>query len=322
MAGLKLLDQVRWAIRGKHYSIRTEKSYVAWIKRYIYFHNRRHPGELEESHIRQFINSLAVKNHVSSSTQNQALCAILFLYREVLNSKPDWIENLQWSKKPHRLPVVFTVAEVQKVITMLDGQHALMTSLLYGSGLRLMECLRLRIQDIDFGYQQIMVRDGKGKKDRLTILPGQLNSSLQKQIQQAKIIHEQDLANGLGSVYLPEAIENKWRQAAYEFRWQYLFPADRISIDPRSGIRRRHHRSKDYLQSSVKKAVTKASINKRGTCHTFRHSFATHLLEAGYDIRTVQELLGHKDVSTTMIYTHVLNSGSKCVKSPLDIHLS
>lgn len=321
MAEQKLLDQVRWVIRGKHYSIRTEKSYISWIKRFIYFHNKQHPRNLGKSHVMAFVNTMAARGHVAASTQNQALCAVLFLYREVLQNKLGWIDDIQWSKKPQRLPTVFTISEVQKVITMLDGQHALMISLLYGSGLRLMECLRLRIQDIDFGYRQIIIRNGKGQKDRVTILPEQLTETLKKQIEKVRIIHSQDLANGYGSVYLPEALHRKWPRASSEFRWQYLFPADRISTDPRSGIKRRHHRSKDFLQSSVKKAVQKAGIHKRGTCHTFRHSFATHLLEAGYDIRTVQELLGHKDVSTTMIYTHVLNSGGKGVKSPFDMHL-
>ncbi|MFH2132903.1 MAG: integron integrase [bacterium] len=318
MKSQRLLDQVRWTIRGRQYSIRTEKSYIAWIKRYIYYHHKQHPKDLGEQHVMQFINSLAAQGHVSSSTQNQALCAILFLYREVLKTKLDWIDNICWSKKPHRLPVVFTVEEVQKVITLLDGQSSLMISLLYGSGLRLMECLRLRIQDIDFGYQQIIVRDGKGQKDRVTVLPVQLIDSLKKQIERVRILHEQDLIHGFGAVYLPTALEKKWKNAADEFSWQDLFPSEKISIDPRSGLKRRHHLSRDYLQASVKKTVKKAGIHKRGTCHTFRHSFATHLLESGYDIRTVQELLGHKDVSTTMIYTHVLNSGGRCVMSPLD----
>ncbi|MBT7889176.1 MAG: integron integrase [Deltaproteobacteria bacterium] len=291
---------------------------MAWIKRYIYFHNLQHPKDLNETHVMQFINSLAVEQHVSSSTQNQALCAVLFLYKEVIKLNLDWIDHIRWSKKPQRLPIVFTEAEVQTIITLIDGQSSLMTSLLYGSGLRLTECLRLRIQDIDFGYQQIVVRDGKGHKDRITILPVQLIGDLTKQIDKVKIIHKQDLNSGNGSVFLPEALTRKWRNAATEFRWQYLFPSNKISVDPRSGVKRRHHLSRDYLQASVKKAVAKAGIHKRGTCHTFRHSFATHLLEAGYDIRTVQELLGHKDVSTTMIYTHVLNSGGKCVRSPLD----
>lgn len=318
MSSLRLLDQVRQAIRYRHYSIRTEKSYIGWIKRYIYFHQKKHPNEMGEKEVMAFINSLSEKYRVSSSTQNQALCAILFLYKDVLKKEMDWIENITWSKKPKRLPVVFTQAEAQKVLTMIDGQRFLMASLLYGSGLRLTECLRLRILDVDFGYHQIIVRDGKGRKDRVTLLPANLENSLRKQIQKVKIIHQQDILEGFGSVYLPDALEKKWPNAATEFKWQYLFPARKRSIDPRSGVKRRHHLSKDYLQVGVKKAVQESSIHKKGTCHTFRHSFATHLLESGYDIRTVQELLGHKDVSTTMIYTHVLNRGGKGVVSPFD----
>ncbi len=269
MTSQKLLDQVRWVIRGRHYSIRTEKSFIAWIKRYIYFHKLRHPKDLCESHVMQFINSLAVERHVSSSTQNQALCAVLFLHKEVLKLNLDWIDNIHWSKKPRRLPVVFTEAEVKKVITLLDGQPSLMISLLYGSGLRLTECLRLRIQDIDFGYQQIIVRDGKGQKDRIIILPTQLINDLKKQVDKTKIIHEQDLNLGIGAVFLPEALARKWKNAATKFRWQYLFPAGKVSIDPRSGVKRRHHLSRDYLQASVKKAVLKAGIHKKSTCHTF-----------------------------------------------------
>lgn len=318
MTTYRLLDQVRLVIRRKHYSIRTEKSYVSWIKRYIRFHNLQHPKDLEELHVMQFINSLVLERKVSASTQNQALCAILFLYTEVLGCKLAWIDNIQWSKRPKRLPVVFTRDEVQQVLTLLNDQHGLMASLLYGSGLRLTECLRLRIKDVDFGYHQIIVHDGKGSKDRNTVLPEQLEPDLRKQIEQVRILHQQDLSNGLGQTYLPESINRKWKNAASEFKWQYLFPSHKISIDPRSGARRRHHRSKDFIQVAVKKAVRKAGIQKQGTCHTFRHSFATHLLESGYDIRTVQELLGHKDLNTTMIYTHVLNTGGLAVKSPLD----
>ena len=318
MASQRLLDQVRCVIRGKHYSIRTEKSYLSWIRRYIYYHGKRHPRDLGEEHVTQFIISLSTRGNISSSTQNQALCAILFLYRDVLKTKLPWIENIHWSKKPHRLPVVFTVEEVQKVITLLDGQRSLMVSLLYGSGLRLMECLRLRIQDLDFGFRQIVIRDGKGRKDRVTVMPTQLIDSLKKQVEKSRIIHQQDLVDGFGGIFLPEALRRKWKNACFEFKWQYLFPAGSISVDPRSGVKRRHHLSRDYPRSAVKQAVKQSGIHKRGTCHTFRHSFATHLLSSGYDIRTVQELLGHKDVSTTMIYTHVLNSGGKIVKSPLD----
>ncbi len=318
MKPTKLIDQLCLAIRAKRYSIRTEKSYANWVKRYILFHNKRHPKEMGEVEVMQFINSLVFNRNVAASTQNQALCAILFLYKEVLETDLSWVENINWSKRPKRLPVVFTVEEVRKVLTLIDGQQLLMASLLYGSGLRLMECLRLRIQDIDFGYHQVMVRDGKGQKDRNTILPTHLEVGLRRQIDKVKIIHNQELSIGFGGVYLPDALERKYPNAAYEFRWQYLFPADKKSKDPRSGIRRRHHLSRNYLQTAVKNSVNKAGIIKRGTCHTFRHSFATHLLEAGYDIRTVQELLGHKDIRTTMIYTHVLNRGGRGVVSPFD----
>ena len=314
----KLLDQVRSEIRYRRYSIRTERTYLGWIKRYIYFHGKRHPMEMAESEVRQFLNHLVSERNVSASTQNQALCAIVFLYRRVLKRNLDWIDNINWSKRPKKLPVVFTKDEVKKVLTMIDGQQWLMASLLYGAGLRLMECIRLRIQDIDFGYHQLVVRNGKGEKDRVTLLPDQLYEHLNKQVDKVRILHQLDLEKGFGRVHLPNALERKYPNAASEFRWQYFFPAGKISSDPRSGIKRRHHVSKDSLHSSVKKAVEKAWINKRGTCHTFRHSFATHLLEAGYDIRTVQELLGHKDVSTTMIYTHVLNKGGQNVISPLD----
>ena len=318
MKSQKLLDRVRSEIRYRRYSIRTEKSYVAWIKRFIYFHGKRHPLELTEKDIRSFLNHLVSERNVSASTQNQALCSIVFLYRHVLKLNLKWIDDINWSKRPKKLPVVFTKDEVKNVLVMIDGQSWLMSSLLYGAGLRLTECIRLRIQDVDFGYHQLIVRNGKGDKDRVTLLPDQLQDQLKKQVEKVHLIHQKDLENGFGRVFLPDALERKYPNAAAEFRWQYLFPSEKISRDPRSGIKRRHHVSRDYLQLSVKKAVKKAGFNKSGTCHTFRHSFATHLLEAGYDIRTVQELLGHKDVSTTMIYTHVLNKGGQGVKSPLD----
>lgn len=318
MKSKKLLDQLRDKIRLKRYSIRTEKAYVDWVKRYIFFHNKRHPNEMGEIEIMQFLNSLVLERNVAASTQNQALCALLFLYKDLLKIDLDWIKNIQWAKRPKRLPIVFTRDEVNRILMILDGIKLLMASLLYGSGMRLMECLRLRIQDIDFGYKQIVIRNGKGKKDRITMLPRATIPSLNKQIDKIKLLHDQDLSHGGGSVYLPDALASKYPFADKEFRWQYLFPANKISKDPRSGIHRRHHLSRDFLQRAVAKAVKQAEINKGGSSHTFRHSFATHLLEAGYDIRTVQELLGHKDVSTTMIYTHVLNRGGQGVKSPLD----
>lgn len=274
--------------------------------------------EMGEREINQFLNYLAIKAKVASSTQNQALCAILFLYNEVLKKQIGRFDDVIWAKKPKRLPVVFTRDEVKAVMRHLSGTQWLMAMLLYGAGLRLMECLRLRVQDIDFGYKQITVRDAKGHKDRVTMLPEMVIEPLKKHLKKVKALHEKDLREGFGTVYLPYALERKYPNACREWGWQYMFPATQISIDPRSGIKQRHHLSEKVLQRAVKEAVRKAGITKNASCHTFRHSFATHLLEAGYDIRTVQELLGHKDVSTTMIYTHVLNKGGKGVLSPAD----
>jgi len=313
-----LLDQVRDAIRLKHYSIRTEKAYVSWIKRYILFHTKRHPNEMGSAEIEAFLTYLAVDQHVAASTQNQALSALLFLYREVLRKELDLSINSVRAKKPKRLPTVLTKEEVRKVIGHLSGTHRLMVSLLYGSGLRLMECVRLRVKDIDFAQRQIIVRDGKGMEDRVTMLPESLIAPLQEHLQRVKRLHEEDLARGYGSVYLPFALERQYPNADREWICQYVFPSGRLSKDPRTGIMRRHHVHESGLQKAVRKAASSAGINKRVTCHTFRHSFATHLLEAGYDIRPVQELLGHKDVKTTMIYTHVLNRGGLAVRSPLD----
>ncbi len=314
----KLLDQVRDTIRVKHYSMRTEEAYVHWIKRFILFHEKRHPLQMGEPEVSKFLSHLAVEGKVSASTQNQALSAILFLYQEVLKQELGWINNVKRAKKPSHLPVVFTKEEARAVLLRLEGTKWLMASLLYGAGLRLMECLGIRVKDIDFSYNQIVVRDGKGGKDRLTMLPESLKESLKKHLEKVRILHEQELKEGFGKVYLPFALEKKYPNAEREFAWQYLFPASNRSIDPRSGIERRHHIYETVLQKAVKAAVRAARINKPASCHTFRHSFATHLLEDGYDIRTVQELLGHKDVSTTMIYTHVLNKGGKGVRSPLD----
>ena len=314
----RLLDQVRQRLRVKHYSIRTEDAYIGWIRRYILFHGKRHPKEMGENEISAFLTHLAVEGKVSASTQNQALCALLFLYGEILDQDLDKFQNVVWAKKPSKLPVVFTQGEVQAVLARMDGACWLMASLLYGSGLRLMECLRLRVKDTDFEYRQVIVRDGKGEKDRATILPETLIEPLKHHLAKIKLIHEQDLKEGYGTVYLPYALARKYPNAGREWGWQYVFPAPNRSKDPRSQETRRHHLGEDVLQRAVRKAVRKAEIVKPGTCHTFRHSFATHLLEAGYDIRTVQELLGHEDVSTTMIYTHVLNKGGKGVLSPLD----
>ena len=313
----KLLDQVRNKIRYKHYSIRTEQAYLDWIRRYIVFHNKRHPADMAESEVEAFLTHLAVERHVASSTQNQAFSALLFLYSEVLEIELVNL-NATRSKRPERLPVVLTPSEVRSLFTYLNGTHHLMASLLYGAGLRLMECTRLRVKDIDFGYEQLTVRNGKGNKDRVTMIPQSIILPLQEHLEKTKRIHQDDLSAGFGDVYLPFALQNKYPNASTEWGWQYTFPAKKRSIDPRSGINRRHHINEQSLQRAVKKAVIESKIAKPASCHTFRHSFATHLLEAGYDIRTVQELMGHSDVSTTMIYTHVLNKGGKGVNSPLD----
>lgn len=318
MSKPKLLDQVRDAIRVKHYSMRTEEAYVHWIKRFIFFHEKRHPLHMGEPEVSKFLSYLAVEGKVSASTQNQALSALLFLYQEVLKQELGWINNVKRAKKPSHVPVVFTKEEAKAVLLRLEGTKWLMASLLYGAGLRLMECLGLRVKDIDFSYNQIVVRDGKGGKDRLTMLPESLKAPLKKHLEKVRILHEQDLKEGFGKVYLPFALAKKYPNAEREFAWQYVFPSSNRSLDPRSGIERRHHIYETVLQKAIKAAVRAAGINKPASCHTFRHSFATHLLEDGYDIRTVQELLGHKDVSTTMIYTHVLNKGGKGVRSPLD----
>jgi integron integrase len=314
----RLLDQVRQTIRRKHYSLGTEATYIDWIKRYIFFHRKRHPKEMGAAEMEQFLNYLAVEKRVAASTQNQALSALVFLYREVLRQDFDWMENLERAKRPSRLPVVLTESEVHSVLAHLDGQNWLMASLLYGAGLRLMECIRMRVKDIDFDYQQITVRDGKGAKDRVTMLPETSIEPLLAHLDRVKALHQQDLANGFGEVYLPYALERKYKSAGRQWSWQYVFPATNLSVDPRSGPERRHHVEEKSLQRAVKNAVRSAHVTKPASCHTFRHSFATHLLQRGQDIRTVQELLGHKDVRTTMIYTHVLNKGGRGVRSPLD----
>jgi integron integrase len=314
----KLLDQVREVIRLKHYSIRTEQSYVSWIKRYIFFHNKRHPAEMAEPEIRSFIVHLTTKNSVSASTQTQALSALLFLYRDVLKKDLPFVDGIERAKKPQRLPVVFTKAEVKNLLSRLDGINYIIAGLLYGSGLRLMDALRLRVKDIDFQQNHIVVREGKGAKDRITMLPQSIREALQTHLVRVKQQHADDCRDGFGEVYLPYALERKYPNASKQWIWQYVFPAAKLSLDPRTGIRRRHHLSEDGIQRAVKLAIRQSKIPKNGSCHTFRHSFATHLLEDGYDIRTVQELLGHKDVSTTMIYTHVLNRGGRGVRSPLD----
>jgi integron integrase len=314
----KLLDQVRDIIRRKHYSIRTEQAYIDWIKRFIIYHGKRHPREMSEEEVANFLTHLARDLNVAASTQNQALNALLFLYKEVLRHEIGWLEKVERAKKPPKLPVVLSRGEVKQVFAHLHGMPKLMAGLLYGSGLRLMECVRLRVKDIDFALAQITVRDAKGGKDRVTMLPVNLSEPLRRHLVRVKAQHEQDLEDGFGSVHLPFALARKSPNAAREWAWQYVFPSSRISIDPRTGRMQRHHVAEGVLQGALKRAVDAAGIVKRGNCHSLRHSFATHLLLKGSDIRTVQELLGHKDVSTTMIYTHVLNRPGIGVKSPLD----
>src|SRR6266705_2552528 len=314
----KLLDQVRDVIRRKHFSIRTEQAYVDWIRRFILFHGKRHPSEMAEAEVTEFLTYLAREGNVAASTQNQALSALLFLYKEVLKQEIGWLEGVERAKGPARLPVVLTKEEVRKLFVHLHGTPRLMAGLLYGSGLRLMECVRLRVKDIDFALAQITVRDAKGGKDRVTMLPINLSEPLRRHLLRMKAQHEQDLEDGFGTVHLPFALSRKSPNAAREWAWQYVFPSSRISLGPHSGKRQRHHVAEGILQSAIKKAVDASGIVKRANCHSLRHSFATHPLTKGYDIRTVQELLGHKDVSTTMIYTHVLNRPGLGVKSPLD----
>lgn len=314
----KLLDQVRDRIRVKHYSIRTEQAYLGWIKRFILFHGKQHPLTLGAPDVERFLTHLAVEGKVAASTQNQALAAVLFLYREVLDRPLPWLDDLTRAKQPERLPVVLTVSETQLVLARISGTAGLMVRLLYGTGMRLMECVRLRVKDVDFEKQQITVRDGKGFKDRVTMLPKSLTEALVKHLERSKILHNEDLAAGHGETYLPFALARKYPNAGRAWGWQYMFPARNVSVDPRSGVTRRHHVDEKALQRAMKQAVRDAGLTKLATPHTLRHSFATHLLESGYDIRTIQELLGHKDVATTMIYTHVLNRGGKGVLSPLD----
>ena len=315
--GKGLLEQVRDIIRIKHYSIRTENAYIDWIKRFISFH-KRHPKHMGAQEIEEFLSHLATELNVSSSTQNQAFNAILFLYRNVLKIELNERIDALRAKKPRRVPTVLTKAEAMEVINMMTGTHKLMLGLLYGSGLRLMECIRLRVKDIDFGKNEIIIRDAKGMQGRVTVLPGKVKSSLKNHLKRVKQLYENDLAKGYGRVYLPFALERKYPHANREWSWQYVFPSKSLSKDPRSGKARRHHIHESSLNRAIKNVVKLAGINKPVSCHAFRHSFATHLLKDGYDIRTVQELLGHKDVSTTMIYTHVLNRGGKGIISPLD----
>jgi len=315
----RLLDLVRHKLRVKHYSIRTEQAYVDWIKRYIFFHDKRHPQAMGAQDVEAFLTHLAVAGKVSASTQNQAKSALLFLYREVLEMQLPWLDKVTQAKVPKRLPVVLTVSEVQAVLSHLTGTHALIASLLYGTGMRLMEVMRLRVKDVEFARREIVVREGKGFKDRVMMLPEAVMAPLKTHLVNVKSMHDEDVMRGFGEVYLPFALDKKYPNAGREWAWQYIFPSKNLSVDPRSGKTRRHHLDEKGMQRAMKQAVRDAGLTKPATPHTLRHSFATHLLQSGYDIRTVQELLGHSDVATTMIYTHVLNKGGRGVASPLDV---
>jgi len=314
----ELLGQLRAKIRYKHYSLRTEQAYVDWVRRFVQFNRGKHPRWLDASDVERFLTHLAVDLRVAPSTQNQAQSALLFLSREVLSRDLRWLDGVVRAKSPKRLPVVLTPEEIAKLLAAMTGTHRLLAELLYGTGMRIMEALRLRIKDVDFGRCEILIRDGKGAKDRVTMLPQRLFAPLRRQIARVRVLHERDIAEGCGVVHLPTALARKYPAAAREWAWQYVFPADRRAMDPRSGQSRRHHMSDQSFQRAVREALRRSGIAKPATPHTLRHSFATHLLESGYDIRTVQELLGHADVSTTMIYTHVLNRGGRGVASPLD----
>ncbi|MFT4257624.1 MAG: integron integrase [Pseudoxanthomonas sp.] len=314
----KLLDEVRRRLRVKHYSLRTEQAYLYWIRRYIHANGRRHPRQMDGKEVERFLSDLARKDRVAPSTQNQALSALLFLYREVLAVELPWMENVVRAKRAPRLPVVLSRAETLALLRHLSGRDALMAGLLYGSGLRLMECLRLRVKDVDLVRNEITVREGKGGKDRKTVLPERLRAAMQAQLDAVRVLHAHDLDAGFGAVSLPNALARKYRHAERELAWQYVFPALRRAADPLDGRVKRHHLDENVLQRAVKAAARLAGIDKPVSPHTLRHCFATHLLESGSDIRTVQELLGHKDVTTTQIYTHVLNRGASAVLSPLD----
>jgi integron integrase len=319
MNTLDILNRTKATLRRKHYSIRTEKAYLRWIRQYLNFHNQRPPMEMGAQELEAFLNHLALDRRVAASTQNQALNAILFLYRQVLmDDQLDLMVNAVRAKRRKRMPTVLSKIEVGKLLACLRGTNKLRAQLLYGGGMRLMECLRLRVRDIDFHQRQITIRDGKGFKDRVTILPEQLRNAIENHLQDVHLQHAQDLDNGYGKVYLPFALSIKYPNAEREWLWQWVFPSPRLSRDPRSGQIRRHHVNPSGTQKAIRKAARIAKIPKHVTPHTLRHSFATHLLENGYDIRTVQDLLGHKDVKTTMIYTHVLNRGPFAVRSPLD----
>ncbi len=314
----RLLEQVRAAIRRKYYSRRTEEAYVHWIKRFIYYSGKRHPATMGEAEVTAFLSDLAVRRRVAAATQNQALSALLFLYKEVLGQELPWLDGIKRATRPPRLPTVLTRDEAARLLASMTGLAWLMASLFYGAGLRVIECLRLRVKDVDLSYRQILVRDGKGEKDRVTVLPEALIGPLQAHLERVRMLHARDLREGYGETHLPYALGRKYPRAGKEWCWQYVFPSKNRSADPDDGVIRRHHLDESVPQRAVKAAARAAGIAKHINCHTLRHSFATHLLESGYDIRTVQELLGHSDVSTTMIYTHVLNKGGRGVRSPLD----
>lgn len=316
---MKLMDQVRNKIRYKQYSLRTEQAYAGWIKRYIFFHNKRHPSEMGAPEIESFLTHLAVKRKVSASTQNLALCAILFLYRDVLEIELPWLDDITPAKRPKRLPVVLSREEVKSLLDNVEKPlHALVMRLLYGTGMRLMECIRLRVKDLDFERREITIREGKGRKDRVTVLPSAVEEDLRRQLSLSRRWYELDRVNQAPGVYMPDALERKYPNAGKEWSWQWVFPSSKLSTCPRTRVIRRHHMDEKALQRSMKQTIHRVGITKPASPHTLRHSFATHMLENGYDIRTVQELLGHSDVKTTMIYTHVLNRGGRGVKSPLD----
>ncbi|MGL4462051.1 MAG: integron integrase [Planctomycetia bacterium] len=314
----RLLDQVRAACRVRHLSLRTEDAYHDWVKRFVLFHGKRHPLEMGSTEINAFLTHLAVDRGVAASTQNQAFAALMFLYQQVLETDPGRLVGVVRANRPKRLPVVLTRDEIDRVFRQLDGAPLLIARLLYGTGMRLIEGLRLRVKDVDFERKEITVREGKGNKDRRTMLPTSLAPDLRRQLETVRARHCKDLEKGFGAVQLPTALAEKYPTAATEWKWQFVFPSSVLSIDPRTGAKRRHHAHEGAVGREISGASRRASLEKHATAHSFRHSFATHLLEAGYDIRTVQELLGHEDVSTTMIYTHVLNKGGRGVKSPLD----
>ena len=314
-----LLGRLREEVRKRHYSDRTEDAYADWVARFMRFNGSRDPREMGKEEIERFLSHLAVDRDVAASTQNQAFSALLFLYRDVLGIRLDWLDGIVRAKRPKLLPVVLTRDEVTDVLKHMSGVNLIAAMLMYGAGLRLLECLTLRIKDIDFGYRQISVRQGKGNKDRVTVLPAAVEPRLKLHMEDIRVQFEKDLKEGNGYVKLPKALGRKYENAGSAWGWQWVFPAHRRYPDPETGTLHRHHLDETVLQRAVKEAAIRAEIRKHVTCHTFRHSFATHLLEDGYDIRTIQELLGHRDVSTTMIYTHVLNRGGRCVRSPMDI---